>query len=297
MRIWKILTTAILAITAIALTTASVFAYMGRPGYYTPYTTSTGTTGTYGTYSSGTGPYGTYGRGMMGGGMMGGYGYYAEPPVTAAPPQTNTPSTTTPTTPTYPYQYGGGGCGGMRARLGYAAPSTYTSSTTASQLNISTAVAIAQNFLTSTGNTDLVLSQVEEYTLNFYVIVKEKDTGFGAFELLIDKYSGAVYPEYGLNMMWNTKYGMHNGLMGWLTGTTTAPTTVTAEQAKANAQQYLNVYYPGTTVSDAQAFYGYYHVEVLSSGKVYGMLSVNSYSGQVWYHNWHGTFIQEIELS
>jgi hypothetical protein len=33
--------------------------------------------------------------------------------------------------------------------------------------------------------------QVEEYTLNFYVIVKEKDTGMGAFELLVDKYTGA----------------------------------------------------------------------------------------------------------
>ena len=81
MRTWKILTIAILAITAIALTTTSVFAYMGRPGYYTPYTTSTGTTGTYSGLS-----YGTYGGGMMGGGMMGGYGYYPAPPVTQFTP-------------------------------------------------------------------------------------------------------------------------------------------------------------------------------------------------------------------
>jgi len=31
--------------------------------------------------------------------------------------------------------------------------------------------------------------------------------------------------------------------------------------------------------------------------EVYAMLSVNSYMGQVWYHTWHGTFVQEIELS
>ena len=295
MRTLKILIIATLAITAIALTTASVFAYMGRPGYYTPYTTSAGTAGTY---SSGTGSYGTYGGGMMGGGMMSGYGYYAAPPVTTVPPQTNTPSTTAPVTPTYPYQYGGWGCGGMRTRLGNAAPPGYTNPTTATQLNITTAAAIAQNYVASTGNANLAVSQVEEYTLNFYVLVKEKDTGNGAFELLVDKYTGAISPEMGPNMMWNTKYGMMSGgMMGRLTGTTTAPSTLTVEQAKADAQQYLNAYHPGTTAGDAQAFYGYYHFEVLLSGKVYGMLSVNSYTEQVWYHTWHGTFIQEIELS
>ena len=253
MRTWKIITIAILAITATALTTASVLAYMGNLGYPTPNTTSTGTTGTYETYPSSTAPYGGCYGGMMGGGMMG----------------------------------GGWGCPGMGTRFGYTAPPVYPSPTTATQLNITTAVAVAQNYLNSTGNANLAVSQVEEYKLNFYVLVKEKDTGIGAFELLIDKYTGAISPEMGPNMMWNTKYGMCNGMMGWLTGTLAAPSTVTVEQAKTNAQQYLNTYYPGTTAGDAQAFYGYYHVEVASSGKAYGMLSVNSYTGQVWYHTGH----------
>lgn len=259
MRTLKIIIVALLAVTAVALTTASVFAYMGRPGYYTPYTASTGT---YANNPSGTTNYGGNYGGLMGGrGMMG----------------------------------GGGGCGGMRARYCYGAP-VYTNPTSASPLDINAAVSIAQNYVASTGNTNLAVSQVEEYTSNFYVIVKEKDTGIGAFELLIDKYTGVVSPERGPNMMWNIKYGMHNGMMGWLTQTPTTEATVTAEQAKANAQQYLNTYYAGTTAGNAQAFYGYYHVEVLSSGNVYGMLSVNSYTGQVWYHTWHGTFLQEIEF-
>lgn len=261
MRTLKIIAIAILAVTAVAVATAAVFAYMGRPGYYTPYTTSAGTTGTYANTPNGATTYDGYYGGMMGGrGMMG----------------------------------GGGRCGGLRAGYSYSTPA-YTNPTNTSPLNINTAVTIAQNYVASTGNTNLVASQVEEYSLNFYVQVKEKDTGIGAFELLIDKYTGAVSAEMGPNMMWNTKYGMHNGMMGWFTGAPTTAATVTAEQAKTNAQQYLNTYYPGTTAGDAQAFYGYYHVEVLSSGKVYGMLSVNSYTGQVWYHTWHGTFIQEIE--
>jgi len=270
MRTMKILAIAILTVTFVALATATVFAYMGRPGYYTPYTTSTGTFGTAGTYPnnpSGTSSYGATTYGRYYGGMMGGRGIMS----------------------------GSGGCGGMRARSNYGSP-TYINPTNASPLEINTAVTIAQNYVASTGNTNLAVSQVEEYTLNFYVMVKEKDTGIGAFELLIDRYTGAISAEVGPNMMWNTKYGMHSGMMGGFTGTPTTPATVTDEQAKANAQQYLNTYYPGTTAGDAQQFYGYYHVEVLSSGTIYGMLSVNGYTGQVWYHTWHGVFVQEIEL-
>jgi hypothetical protein len=229
---------------------------MSRSGYYTPYSTPTGTTGTYMTYPSGTAAYNGYYGGMMGGGW---------------------------------------GCSGMRGRFGYGAP-VYTSPTVAAQLNITTAASIAQNYLISTGNTNLEVSEVEEYTLNFYVIVKEKDTGIGAFELLVDKYTGAISPEMGPNMMWNTKYGMHSGMMSWFTGNPATPMTVTAEQAETNAQQWLNVNLPGTTVGEAEPFYGYYHVMVLSAGKGYGMLSVNGYTGQVWYHTWHGAFIQELEL-
>ncbi len=264
MRTLKIIGIVILAVTAVALATATVFAYMARPGYYAPNTISAGT---YPNNPIGSPSYGSPTYGVYYGGIMGGRGMMS-----------------------------GRSCGGMRTGYGYGTP-TYTNPPSANPLDINTAVTIARNHVASTGNTNLAVSQVEEYTLNFYVLVREKDTGIGAFELLVDKYSGVVTPEMGPNMMWNTKYGMHNGMMGWLTGTQATAATVTAEQAKANAQQYLNAYYPGTTADDAQAFYGYYHLEVLSpAGNVYGMLSVNSYTGQIWYHTWHGTFIQEMEL-
>ncbi len=271
MKTLKAVTIAVLAVASVALATASVFAYMNRPGYYTPNNGSSGTTGTYTANPNGGTPYGTYPYGTSTnggyyGGMMGGRGMM------------------------------GGGRGGCGMRSGYTYGAPYANPASATPLGIDTAVNIAQNYVTSTGNTNLEVSQVEEYTLNFYVMVKEKDTGIGAFELLIDKCSGVVSPEIGPNMMWNTKYGMHNGMMGWLTGAPANDTTLTADQAKANAQQYLDTYYVGTVVGDVQAFYGYYHVEVLQSGNVYGMLSVNSYTGQVWYHTWHGTFIQELQL-
>ena len=54
----------------------------------------------------------------------------------------------------------------------------------------------------------MIVKQVEAYTNNFYVQVSEKSTGTDAFELLMNKYTGNIYPELGPNMMWNTKYGM-----------------------------------------------------------------------------------------
>ena len=53
---------------------------------------------------------------------------------------------------------------------------------------------------------------------------------------------------------------------------------------------------PFQAAAEADGFYGYYTIHVLSDGQVYGMLSVNGYSGQVWYHNWHGQFVDMLEL-
>ena len=283
MKTWKIITIITLAAVAAALFTASAYAYMGRTSVTGTYAANTAVAGTYG-----------YSGGMMGGrGMMGGFGYSYTTPTT--PTQPSTTSTTTPTTPVYPYN-GDMGCGGTRAWTGNAAP-PYTTTTTATPLNISTAVTIAQNYLTQLNNPNLAVSQVEEYTQNFYVQVTEKNTGVGAFQLLIDKYTGVVGPEMGPNMMWNTKYGMMSGgMMGFYGTTPTATMPVNATQAAANAQQYLNTALPGTTVGDTTTFYGYYTIEVLNAGNPYGMLSVNGYTGQVWYHTWHGAFIQEAQL-
>jgi hypothetical protein len=109
--------------------------------------------------------------------------------------------------------------------------------------------------------------------------------------------SGIVMPEQGPNMMWNTKYGVMGGMMGVYRQTPTSNMTVTPEQAKAIAQQYLDSSFSGTSAGDVDTFYGYYNVDVLLTGKTFGMLSVNGYNGQVWYHSWHGTYIQTVTIS
>ncbi len=138
----------------------------------------------------------------------------------------------------------------------------------------------------------LVLAEVMDFAWNYYAEVEEKDTGIHAMELLIDKYTGRVSPEMGPNMMWNTKYSPMGGMMGnYGGGSPTANMPVSADQAKTLAQQYLDTNLPGLTVAEADTFYGYYTLHTLKNGQVEGMLSVNGYTGAVWYHTWHGPFL------
>ena len=159
----------------------------------------------------------------------------------------------------------------------------------ATPITIEQAKVSVEKYLVSTGNPDLVITEVLEFYNNFYAGVKEKSTGTHAFELLVNKYTGAVVPEMGPNMMWNTKYGH-------MTLNTQETSTVTEKQAIEIAQKYLDTAQPGTKVEDVEAFYGYYTLEVKKDGKIYGMLSVNANTGAVWYHNWHGTFVKILEV-
>jgi hypothetical protein len=170
-----------------------------------------------------------------------------------------------------------------------------------------------QAYIDRTGNPDLALDEVMQFQWNYYAIVKEESTGSGAFELLADPRTGAVFPEMGPNMMWNTKYspmaayggGMMGGMGGFAPGGmmsgTWGPTppvtqpTVSADQAQQIAQKWLDEYQPGSTTEAPDAFPGYYTLHITKNGESTGMLSVNAYTGQVWFHTWHGTFVASAE--
>jgi len=185
--------------------------------------------------------------------------------------------------------------------------------------SVDAAASRVREALTSDGSADLVVAEVMEFSNHFYVLVKEKSTDVGAFQLIVER-NGFLHPEPGPNMMWNTKYGhmaafggmglMSGGMMGawgygWGyggPGTPPAqpgnPVTPQIEKDRATqlAAQYLTRLFPGATPDDGIAFYGYFNFDVERDGKTAGMLSINAFTGAVWYHSWHGTFVQEKEF-
>ena len=197
---------------------------------------------------------------------------------------------------------------------------------TGQPLSMTQAEAIALQAIAQSGFQGLVPMHIMAFSNNFYVAVKNKATGEGAFELLVDRYTGFVRPE-PQSMMWNTKYGhmawwggpgygmmgpgSGPGMMGGGYGEPggmmggygyAAPgmvqsggTPLTLAPAKVVAQQFLDTHLAGTKTDEALTFPGYYTIDVARNGQPVGMLSVNV-SGAVWYHAWHGTFLQEKDL-
>ena len=157
------------------------------------------------------------------------------------------------------------------------------------------ALTISERYLTSLNNPNIAIDEIMEFEQNFYVVYYEKSTGIGAFEMLIDKGTGRIFPEYDPNMMWNTKYG-HGGMMGGWNQPPSGQMQLNQDEAVLIAQEFLDDSYSGTIAEDPHPFYGYYTIHISKDGEVYGMLSVDGYDGTVWYHNWHGSHIQSREI-
>ena len=148
---------------------------------------------------------------------------------------------------------------------------------------------------------DLHPSEVILFDNGFYVELKDA-AGRSATEVIVDPQTGAVTTEPGPAMMWNTRYGMTRGTAGMMGGGggmmrgggaawSGQDVTVTADQSRSIARQWLDANRSGQSAQAPDAYPGYYTMETTASGKITGMLSVNASTGAVWYHSWHGRFI------
>lgn len=116
------------------------------------------------------------------------------------------------------------GNGGMMGGRGMMGPGSGPQDSATPPLTIDQARDEANRYLQSRGLNDLKVREIIEFTNNFYANIEEQGTAVGAFELLIDRNSGAVYPEPGPGRAWNSKYGVkgtgtgddsdYSGMMG-----------------------------------------------------------------------------------
>jgi len=175
---------------------------------------------------------------------------------------------------------------------------------------------------------DLRIGEVMQFENNYYAELVEPG-GNRATEVLVNPATGAVFLEYGPAMMWNTRYGMmggrsgsrgmmggspgsggmmsggpgSGGMMGgeyggdptWAPSPETTRPSVSAQEAKAVAARWLAREGSELRAGTADAFPGYYTLHVLEGDRLAGMLSVNAYTGAVWYHRWHGRFLSMTE--
>ena len=93
-------------------------------------------------------------------------------------------------------------------------------------------------------------------------------------------------------MMWNTKYNKNN-MMIW--GDPIEDNLIERDRALERAEEFSEQ--NEFTISDeGHHFYGYYTFHTEVNGETTGMLSVNAYTGQVWYHNWHVNLDTVLEV-
>ena len=214
------------------------------------------------------------------------------------------------------------------------------------------------------GYEDLTISEVMQFSNQFYAEAKDAKTNSGAFELVMSLDGQVVTPEPGPTMMWNTENspmigdrgaglrqgmpvsamagsydsmgsdGYARGMMGdanneysrGMTGggrhgmmddssetpvssldpascfgdnaegyhpdtATQLDQPLTADAAQTRVQSWLDQNRPGATATDVTAFPGYFTFHTEQNGKIIGMLSIQSSTGAIWEHVWHGTFV------
>ncbi|MDD2614938.1 MAG: peptidase M4 [Methanosarcina sp.] len=122
------------------------------------------------------------------------------------------------------------------------------------------------------------------FSSNYYAVLKDTGSNQSIAEILVDRYSGSVYPEPGPNMMWNTLSGAGR--------TKEEGADYDLAGAKKLTEEFLTGYLPGAKVMESKQMPGYYTFD-FGRQDIEGMLSVNAYNGQIWVHTWHGPYLGE----
>jgi hypothetical protein len=184
-------------------------------------------------------------------------------------------------------------------------------------ISVNDAKIAIETYLENFENKNLEISEIMVFDNQTYARIIEKDTGLGAFELIVDPSTLFVYHAQGPNIMWNVKYGslrgggigesvMIDGVLSvtgsyqdiddYLTNNLYVDgieKTIDRQEAFLIAEDYMAGLDDGISVEEsAKEFYGYYTFHTMKDGALFGLMSVNGYTGQVFIHTWHGEFIE-----
>jgi hypothetical protein len=119
---------------------------------------------------------------------------------------------------------------------------------------------------------------------NGYYVELKDSAGKPATEVIVDPRTGTVSTEPGPAMMWNTRFGM-------MRADGSSAGLVDSTKARGIATSWLTANRPGTAIKSIDTYPGYFTLDLQRNGVVSGMMSVNSSTGAVSYHTWHGAFI------
>jgi hypothetical protein len=126
-------------------------------------------------------------------------------------------------------------------------------------------------------NSNLQISELWEYETVYKAELSDAN-GNKAFDLLAEKFTGAVSPEMGLSMMRNASYG--KGL--YRDSTFRKKLTLTPEQAQTEAQAFIENNGLEYTIGAPEIYPGYYKFHTADASG-YGMdIMVNGYNGRIW---------------
>ncbi len=176
------------------------------------------------------------------------------------------------------------GNNGERGRWMMRVPQTENDS--AQKMTAEQVIQMAQSIVADEDN--LKIGKVMEFERGFYVEILEKDTGRGAYELLVGGYGRRV--GRSMPMMWNLKYGPR-------ASGSAVDNTVSQSDAQTAAQALLDGQSDGCTIQSGTSFYGYYTFVYACDGQTTGLVRMNGLTGTVRLHEEFGKFISMVEVT
>jgi len=231
-----------------------------------------------------------YGPGMMGGGYGGGPGYGRG---------MNGPG------------YGGGpGYGRGMMGGGYGPGMAFdqdgpgfdsAAQHTGTRIDASRINTVVEGYLATLPGKELQIAEIVDFQYNYYVRVKEKGSTTYSLELLVNPYSGRVFPigdgrRVNGNDFPRGARGPWAGGPGAYSGTTNQTAQkVTAGEAQKIAADYVKRFSPNDSVTGEAQFPGHYSMFITDNGKIVGVVSVDASSGTAFYHRWLGTFLKTVK--